>query len=103
MTLMNLGNTASEQQEPQIDRFAGSGRAGQEKSLSVFFGYIKDCEREIRALKHHEAHLNERTNTVANIRVVGITLIIVLAINQLAMIVLARILGPGDFGTYAIC
>ena len=79
------------------------GAGGKKNGLSVFFGYIKECEREIRATKYPEAHLNEGTSTVAHIRVVGITLIIILAVSQLAMIVLARILGPGDFGTYAVC
>jgi len=40
---------------------------------------------------------------VANIGVVGVALVATLTMNQLAMIVLTRILGPGDFGIYAVC
>lgn len=47
--------------------------------------------------------MTSSSNTVANLGVVGITQIAAVALNQIVMIVLARMLGPGDFGLYAIC
>jgi O-antigen/teichoic acid export membrane protein len=61
------------------------------------------CEKEIRATSYPKAQLKSEPSAVANIGVVGVTLAITLAMSQLATIVLAKILGPGDFGLYAIC
>ena len=47
--------------------------------------------------------MTSSSNTVANLGVVGITQIAAVALNQTVMIILARVLGPGDFGLYAIC
>jgi len=47
--------------------------------------------------------LTSPSSTVANIGVVGITQVAAVALSQIVLIVLARVLDPGDFGIYAIC